>query len=320
MTPCFIMTVSAAYLRMAIVNLERLAKLYPNSRILIYDYGLTEQQKENIGDQYPNAEIVPWEVHFYDTPNRTWRLPPEEALRRVRDYVTRFPRWRKKSAKFILKKFPGSKWARRFFEQYDEWENFVMQKVACIKDASKKCGPEPMVFLDADAIIFRRLDVLENIKFDIGLTVMHPDSQNFSPDKCNGINTGVIVFGANEAARVAFLENWWAKCLSSAHRFAEQPGLVCLLEETAAGLFRTADGKTIIPENVSETAIAGDVKINIQTLPCGRYNHILKEEVSKLDISSVDIVHFVHNRQQAKIFDNAVAELSRRYDGRTAVA
>lgn len=311
------MAVDAAYLRMAIVNLERLSQLYPNSRVLIYDYGLTDGQKQRIGEQYQNAEVVPWEARFYDTPNRTWRLPPEEALRRVRDYVTRFPRWRKKSAKFVIKRFPGSRWARRVYEQYDRWENLVLQKVACLLDASKKVGPAPMVFLDADAIIFRRLDVLENIDFDIGLMVERPDSQIFSADMCTGIKTGVIFFGANEEARIVFLENWWLKCLSTARRYTEQSGLFGLLEAVAAGLFRTADGKTIVPENVRETAVVGGVKVILQMLQNSQYNHVLSEEASKLDISNVDIVHFSHDMQQAKKFDRAVAELSRRYDGHT---
>jgi hypothetical protein len=270
----------------------QISQIYPNARILIFDYGLLRNDINILSELSRRIEVIDWRPNIDDlslvendvNENQKHNLALAFNARRT-GFIKRF-------RKFILKRFPKSSFSKKIELKALRFENLLLQKIKCIQHASQLCGGERLVYLDADAILFETIDDVFEAGADVNVTLID-DLPTWGTMSNIIINAGVIFFGANSAARNAFLDAWWLQALETNEWLREQASLVRLLEKESREMFRV---------NSSALLKFNNVEVKVRFLSCDQYNFIWMENSSPETFPDARIFHFTSRRQEKKLF------------------
>ncbi|HIN22625.1 MAG TPA: hypothetical protein EYM71_12495 [Rhodospirillales bacterium] len=283
-------------------NCAHVKARYPEARVIVFDFGLTPGQVASLGAEWPNVEVVDWTAQVDDLSQVRETTPPEQRRKLAIAVNARRTGLAKKIRKFMLKRFPGSATSRRAEDRALWFENLLIQKIQCMKHASTLCAGEPLVFLDADAILFEPIDEVFAEGADVTVTLLD-DKHNWDRDQCSVLNSGVIFFGPKTEAREAFLDAWWAETLATREWLREQTALVRFIHRQAPTLFTP---------NRSETVALNGIDVNVRMVPCSVYNFNDMGGREPETFPHAKIYHFADRRQEKRRFFPLLSTLKAR--------
>ena len=298
--PVFVVMANCKYYKMLGINIKHISKVYPNSSILVYDWGDENYcSKFVLPDGAGNATIIDWTNQIREIEHLECQMDREQQIESAIKFNGRFNRtFRQRMNKKFLKMLPNSAYSKRLIKRGIMFENMMMQKIPCMIDASLRIGDGRMVFLDADAFILKNIDeVIMRDDFDVAITVV--ESQCFEQNKCAAINTGVIFFGPNQLARMAFLRNWLDASRVCQEWLREQTSMVRMLQGLNPAVFVRDTFNHI---NVDS------VRIGILSLGQEKYNNCNHESMLGRDVPC--IVHLVNTAHNDKYFSHLSGLLS----------
>lgn len=279
--------------------LESISRSNPSSRLFVYDVSTRPTNVlKNLVACYPNARYVAW-------PESRWQWPdwvdttdfrffwPGFDLRDQLKYLSRRLRVRlgsyKKHDWMIDKKVFVSN--KRFFIR------ICCQKPYIIRDALARTD-NPLVYVDADAIVLKSLQEFPVSNSDLAVTVVDQEQVRiggeWEPDGPDGplpvtlINAGVIFVNKTVASR-DLLDLWITELSRVCHGASDQTALANLIYRHDKNFYMT--GQPVqIPTVTGVAMVAG--------LPCAQYNQVrIPRDGSGID-SSVAIAHFVGSWKQ----------------------
>ncbi len=161
-------------------------------------------------------------------------------------------------------------------------------KVDCFLDASRYCGSEKIIALDAGAYIIRPINELFAQTGNVVLGKVPDNVVNTEYNYLRLINTGVVVFSADQARRTRFLQWWKDLTEKSVEAWGDQSALARALWDQAPNLF---DGRDRIDVAVGETVF------DVAVYDCLRFNNQYLNEISAASLEKVRIVHFVDRKK-----------------------
>lgn len=282
-------------------NCAHVKGCYPDARILVFDFGLTAKQRRGLAEAWTDVRVIDWTAAVNDISQIRDTTPPEQRARLAIAVNARKTGLAKRVRKFILKRFPGSAAARRAEARALWFENLLIQKIRCMRHASGVCAGEPLIFLDADAILFEPVDEVFAAGADVTVTLL--DRHSWEHDHCAVLNSGVIFFGPDTRARDAFLDAWWAETLATREWLREQTALVRLLHRRAPELFAPYRQQTLD---------FGGHRVGVRVVPCGVYNFCDMGGREAADFPDAKIYHFTDRRQERRRFFPLLAALDAR--------
>jgi hypothetical protein len=283
-------------------NCAHVKARYPDARILVFDFGLTATQRAALTGGWTNVVVIDWTAAVDDLGAIRETTPPDQRAKLALAVNARKTGLAKRVRKFMLKRFPSSATARRAETRALWFENLLIQKIRCMRHASGLCAGEPLVFLDADAILFEPIDEVFAAGADVTVTLLD-DKHNWERDQCSVLNSGVIFFGPDTGARDAFLDAWWAETKATREWLREQTALVRLLHRQAPELFA--------PYRSQDVALAGR-RVAVRMVPCSVYNFCDMGGREAADFPDAKIYHFADRRQEKRRFFPLLAALKAR--------
>ncbi len=299
----FLIAGDSKYFHLLRENVAHVRAIYPTARVFVFDFGLRPDQRAALQATAGGVEAIDWRAELDDLSMMRETTPPEQVHNLALAVNTRRRGIKKRFTKFMLKRFPGSAIARRTETEGLRFENLLIQNIRCMRRASELCPNEPLVFLDADAILFAPIDELfgeEADGADVTVTLMDGD-HNWQPNRCLVLNSGVIAFGANTEARNAFIDAWWEKVLQIHEWLREQTAMVRLLESHSRSLFAPYR---------CETLNLDGCEVRVRVVPCGTYNYCSMENRSVSEFpADAKIYHFTNRAQEKEQFAATLSEL-----------
>jgi len=211
-----------------------LLKIYPNSKLFIYDWGMTQRQKKVL-ESYPNTVLIDW----------------TENLKKVEyDKIK------------LNKNLYGDSLKSK------EYEYLFTQKSICMLDCSKRIKKN-LIYIDGDAFVINDIDELLDYDFDIGVTVRLDDkiiklSRNLGIKTY--INAGVIFFKTDSNKIQLFLNEWIEEIKDTSGFWLDQTALNNLISK--------ADKKIFSKDYCEGILRISNTEIKIKTFPCEIYNKI----------------------------------------------
>lgn len=307
MQPVFVLIASHGYRDLASRNAALLSRVYPTCRIVYFDCGPGEIRKLDCGPEV-TVDTVDWRAEVSNTRYLEEAYGPERVYQMAIDFNSRSRGPIKRLKKWFLKRDWDSWVARHVRERALQYENMFVQKVVCLREASRRIGANSFVFLDADAFLFEKIDEVFESQADVTLTLEPAEKMDFSRDHCVVVNVGVVAFGSRVDARRAFLDAWYDKVLEVTEVWREQTALVRLLEGRS---------KTLFDAGRSESIRFGQHDVSIAMVPCAEYNlHYLGEDYGDHpeDIPRAKVYHFANLAQNSRDFERFFTVLSKRLD------
>lgn len=276
---------NAKYYDFIALTVAQIHRVAPSARVLVYDWG-DDRRRARFTCPTTGIEVVDWTGRIADLAPLAASLPPARQIEMAIAYNARFRRtWRQRLRKAVLKRWPGSLLARPLIRAGLTFENMLLQKVPCMEDASRRIGAERMIFLDADAIPVRPIeDAYDAAPFDVAVTLV--DRPNWQANRCAVINSGVLLFGANPAARAAFFAAWRAAIDSCDEWLREQTALVRFLAAQAPDLFTPAAAATLA---------LGEETLRLRALPCAAYNNTDRDTALDTGARVLHLANTAHN-------------------------
>jgi hypothetical protein len=279
-------------------------KLYPESNIYLYDWGIKDQNLRMIDSTLQNMHVVDWKRNIKDINNKVGHIKNSYALKL---HINKESKRIRKSIKNNIARFnfPTFLYNKLLVQSLKslQFEYKLLEKINCMKDFSNKIGNQNGVFLDADAILVNKINELFDQDFDIAVTLRRKHEINFSHNKCQVVNSGVVIFGQNHKKRNKFLEEWEKEALNTHEYLKEQTGLTRLIQKYLA-----KDSFDYFKNVIFDFY---DTKLKLLILPCDEYNYNWIEEVikDKSKINSIKILHFKGSRHNHKTFKNLLKDL-----------
>ncbi|MHA1598827.1 MAG: putative nucleotide-diphospho-sugar transferase [Alphaproteobacteria bacterium] len=274
-------------------NCVQVRALYPDARILVYDFGLQAAQATALEEDFPPLQVIDWRAQIDDIDDFSANVTDTQRHKLALAFNARKQGAAKRLRKFILKRFPESGISKAIEAKALRFENLLAQKIRCMRDASERVGAEPLVFLDADAMLFKPIDdVFDDDAADVTVTVI--DKISWEYNFCFVLNSGVIFFGPNVEARDALLDGWWRATLLNEEWLREQTALVRMLE--AAG------GRQMFRGGQTENLKIGDAHVRVHVAACSEFNFYDMENIEPQDFPDARIYHFTGRRQQPAMF------------------
>lgn len=276
---------------------------YPNNPIYIYDFGLSKLQIEQLAAEFQPIEIINWHDNIENYQD-IWESTSEEQRRKLALALNaRQTGLRKRLRKALFKRFPNGRLAQSMKRRAVRFENLLLQKIKCMRDASDRAANERLVFLDADALLFQPIDDAFDDKSDITLTVL--SELSWEHNKCFVFNSGVIYFGPNPQTRNRFLDAWWAESQVNAEWLREQTSLVRLIEKSVS---RDA---IVVGTQVEMVTDSGPVQIRLEA--CDEFNFFDMENREIEGFPDARVYHFTGRRQEPEMFWSLLSSLRDKY-------
>lgn len=300
-SPTFILLGDRKYHFLIAENCKRVRAIYPDTSILVFDCGFTPSQVAALGAG--GVTVVDWRPRMEDPETLRATLSPEQLSKLTLAFNARRTGLRKRFRKFMLKRFPRSKIVSGFVDDAVLYESICMEKIRCLRHASDVCGAAPMVFLDADAILFAPIDEAFAGGADVTVTLIDGQTTR-QHNHCFVLNAGVLFFGAGVEARNAFLDAWRRESLANHEWLREQTALVRVIEREAPDVF----------EAWREAWLRLDGRsVHLRVVPCHIYNFCQMENVDPESFPAANIYHFTGRRQQPETFRRLLHFLDRRH-------
>jgi len=190
-------------------NIELLRLLYPESGVIVYDWGDREGRPGD-GDFPAGTEVVNWTKRLKDT----WPLSEIYGEERLIDMAKRFNSridgsFKLRFNKFFLKRFPKAPPAKKIIAEALRYDNLLLHKSYNMKEASKHLAGKPFFLVDADAYLVEPIDEIFDGDPDVILPMIDPAIHGWDYNDCHGLSTGVMGFNGSGPARDAFLNDWY---------------------------------------------------------------------------------------------------------------
>lgn len=284
-------------------NCVQVRRHYPQNKIYIYDFGLTAEQISDLETSFQPVEVIDWKDKIDDY-KELWASTSEDQKRKLALALNaRQTGWRKRLKKAFFKRFPNSGFAEKMKAQALRFENLLVQKIKCMRDASDRAGDERLVFLDADALMFQPIDDAFDDETDVTLTVL--SKITWDHNACFVYNSGVIFFGPDARLRNRFIDSWWEETKTNQEWLREQTSLVRLVEKSVA---RDA----VIP-GTRAVMTAGGASFRLRFEACDEFNFFDMENREVETFPDARIFHFTGRRQQPDVFRSLVSSLRQKY-------
>lgn len=303
---CFVLMGDEKFSHTISVSVEQIRKIYPDSKILFYNWGVGSQLEKELLLQ--NVEIIDWTANSSKIRNRHKSLSAEKITKMKLEQFSK-KNWVNHLLYNLFRAFLWVfLWERIWVRKYKKWaliELLLLEKTACMKHASSIIGDNHMIFLDADAILISPIDELFDLESDLMLTIRRNGEIESDINKYQVVNTGVIVFSKNAKKRDLIIGKW--KDLANSIIFeiylAEQTAMGLLIERNSANPMDWKYG--------SQSVILDNTEIQLDVLPCEVYNFNWIEEIiaNQGKIEGQKVLHFKGSRHSHETFKNLFANL-----------
>lgn len=287
--PSFVIMGNSAYYFLLEKNIDFIRRTYPTARILCYDWGDNRGRAAFACDD-PNVTVVDWGPRIADISRIRAETPFAQQQMLALRYNARFKRTlARRLTKAVLKRLPRSPLAAPAIAAGLRFENMLMQKVPCMRDALTRTGDEGLVFLDADAFLLRPLDDLfARDDFDVAVTLI--DTPNWERDQCAVINSGVIFF-RRPAAGLALVEAW-SKAMETCNEWLrEQTALTRMIHAAAPEAFKVG--------RLTAVSLAGGASVRLLAMACAEFNNC---DMSRRPDTSTRVWHVANTAHNPQVF------------------
>lgn len=196
----FITIADSKFIRPLKYSVRQVKNIYPESKMHIYDWGITDEHKEILKKENGNIEFIKWKFNPIDIK------------------IT----FRKKIISKISKILKSN-----LILDHEYREDAFVNKVLCIKDFADK-NKGKFIFLDADAIIINNIDeIIKDDSFDIGLTIRKKDELSLKYNNCRVLNLGVMFFMSSQNSE--FCDMWLKEVNKSKEDIRDQSPLTRMI-------------------------------------------------------------------------------------------
>lgn len=231
-------------------SIEQFNKIYPNGSIWVYDWGFTQEQRDQLRS-LDSVNFISWN---FENKFRQHYLKILEISSNILPFD------------FELLERARSKVAR----EKKEW--ILCQKPYVFYDCLNKIDKGPLIFLDGDAILNNSLPILESEEFDVGVTLRPRDEIEAAKHRgdYHVLNSGVIVWNCSPKKAQSFVDAWIHRMKRCDLPLQEQSSLSKLIEEQNPDIYKEAGniGKINTEEYI----------VDIKILDCKEYNYNWVEE------------------------------------------
>lgn len=269
-------------------NINFIRNIYPTAPILVYDWG-DDQGLPGFSVPDANVTVIDWGANILDLREIRRQTTPEQQRDLALRYNARFKRTLgQRIRKSLLKRLPNSIFAAPLITAGLRFENMLLQKISCMRDALGRIDGGGLAFLDADAFLLKDLDDLfRRDDFDVGITLI--DNPNWAHNQCAVINSGVIFFHSPRPG-LAFLSAWLDATAHCDEWLREQTAMVRMLERIAPDLFQAG---RVTPVTL------GDQSIRVLALAGKEFNN---NDMSKGPGEGTRIWHLANTAHNSGIF------------------
>lgn len=275
----FLIVSDDAYAEPLKLAVRQIGKIYPDSKIFIYDWGLSPGVKSEVLQAFSEVHIEDWSDRIAQRKKRL-RAGPKYAL------------------KSLLR---GRNTAERHV-----FENVLIEKVACLEDCLQRFDPERLCWIDADVAPIARVDELEHLDFDALFTIRPEEEICFDFNVCQVINVGVVVVGSNRANRRRLVEHWLRETKATREYCREQTALTRLIERHK--------GRSVFKQDNEFDLELEGTAIRVALRPCQTYNYNWIERLLQDGVVSPrpKLLHFKGGRHQGDEFRQLCTDLEAR--------
>jgi len=273
--PDFLIVLDQAYAKFLSLGLTTLAHFHPGAKVFLYDLTPAPSVEiQGMSKLYKNIDYIHWPQSKWL--ENTWvdslGFSDFHYDYTIRDRIKRLSRMMRYKLLGIRKEGWGELDKTEEVRKKKHFMNLCSQRTVICKDCLERTGNN-VVFIDADAIVWRSVDAVFEKDFDVALTMRRlndmiidyvPEIHSDRPVPFKVINAGVIYFKNNE--RSGKFVNLWVEEILKARDFA--------LDQTAlAQLVLDADKHAFEGYERDISIGSGSGPISIKLLPCEPYNN-----------------------------------------------
>jgi hypothetical protein len=310
----FFMVLDDTFFKYAALGLKTIGHFHPQSRVFLYDLSPSPSARfQQLAGEWANA-------HYRHWPEKNWiKIHWVDTLDFA--YFHRKFNWRDQI------KYLSRKWRHQWLGQYkDDWIlekklfaeqkkraiHIWVQKASCCLDCFTRTERN-LVYLDADAFIWRRVDPVFQRDFDIGLTLRRLKDikigedvsvRTFEKIPYHAVNAGVIYF-QNTLAAKSFVEAWIFKMHNMKYFIIDQTALSQMIYEADPEAFNQYE--KVISFQIDQNRAA-----KVLMLPCEQYNNIYIKDDFFFDEPNPFVVHLKGYLHQEKYFQSIADLVERR--------
>lgn len=283
-------------------NIELLRRLYPNTDVLVYDWG--DEAGRPSGAAFPaGVEVIDWSERIADTMGLLDALGKPGLNELAKAFNSRErASFKRRINKFFLKRFPNSPPARHVLDQAMRYENLLLHKCYALGDCARRIGERRFFFLDADAYLVEPLDGVYDGDPDVIMPMLEPEKQRWEINTCHALSDGIMGFGADVKARTAFLDAWYAALKTN----TEKLRVIASLSRVVEAREKNRDSGVLDAWKMGVVDFDG-IPIKIRTIPNYIYNSVLNHEYDGGDLDSVKVLHLSGVAQNQELFERFIA-------------
>jgi hypothetical protein len=304
--PDFLIVLDANYSKLARLGLRTLMYFHPESKVFIYDLSPhPSKELQLLSESYENVNYIFWPYSQWLKNDWVDTIDFSYFNQTITDHlkyyfrVLRHRMFGQYKEGWILDK-------KEFVSHKKNVINIWMQKAVCCQDCLQRTSSH-LVFLDADAFVWRQLGSIFLKEFDIALTLRRLDDIKIGTDpavKCNNpipylaINAGVLFLKNNNYSR-RFIEQWIKKILTTRYFLIDQTALSLLVLEANKNAFKRYEKNIKIK--------CEEMNVIVKLLPCEFYNNIYIRDDFTFDSDIVYIAHFKGYLHKEKYYSSLEA-------------
>lgn len=265
----------SAYFATISKSVEKFHSIYPNGKAYVYDWGLTEGQREDL-QSYGPTEVISWD----------WRETSRHYLLTLGEYLTDSVVWDWAESVPVVGDFLQERAAPYVQRERSEW--YYCQKPYMIQDCAARESDGPLIFLDGDAILINELPILSDDSMDIGVTLRPHEEIEAARERgdYHVLNAGVLLFNCSAKKVEAFTSEWINRMHDCDLPLREQSSLSKLVQSIDPDIYQEFG-------NTGVLSVSG-VEICVKILDMREYNYNWIEE--GWDRSENRILHFKSGR------------------------
>jgi hypothetical protein len=208
------------------LSLLQAKKKHPEYEFAIYDIGFTNSERNFFTNKF-NATVIDWKKKLVENP-----IPKKTIFQLVQKILS-------SSAPLV------TKYGQVKAGILDYWKNghkgrewMFAQKPYVIMDWSDRNLDGAILYLDADAMLYSKINEIWDDKANLSVTIRRDDEINFTFGCCHVINAGVVVFSGSPEVRRDIIQAWINKMQDRFEYLIEQSSLTRLLFDCKEDIHR----------------------------------------------------------------------------------